>query len=62
MYCASSEKIDPKFFAATELIAKALVRNNITVVYGGGARGLMGQLADTVIAEKGKIIGIMPKL
>jgi len=61
VYCASSEKIDPKFFAATELIAKALVRNNITVVYGGGARGLMGQLADTVIAEKGKIIGIMPK-
>lgn len=61
VYCASSEKVDPKFFEATEIIAKALVKKNITVVYGGGARGLMGQLADTVIAEEGRIIGIMPR-
>jgi uncharacterized protein (TIGR00730 family) len=61
VYCASSEKIDPKFFEATEKIARALVKKNITVVYGGGARGLMGQLADTVLEEKGRIIGIMPR-
>lgn len=60
VYCASSDKIAPKYFEATEVIAKALVKNNTTVVYGGGARGLMGQLADTVLAEKGRIIGIMP--
>lgn len=60
VYCASSDKIDPKYFEATEIIAKTLVRNNTTVVYGGGAVGLMGKLADTVLAEKGRIIGIMP--
>ena len=60
VYCASSDKIDPKYFEATETVARALVKNNTTVVYGGGARGLMGKLADTVLAEKGRIIGIMP--
>lgn len=60
VYCASSDKIDQKYFEATKTLAKALTKNNTTVVYGGGARGLMGQLADTVIEEKGRIIGIMP--
>jgi len=60
VYCASSDKIDTKYFEATEKLARALVKNNTTVVYGGGARGLMGKLADTVLAAKGRIIGIMP--
>ena len=60
IYCASSDKIDPLYKEATKTLARALVKNQITVVYGGGARGLMGELADTVIAEKGRIIGIMP--
>lgn len=60
VYCASSDQLDPKYFEATKVVARALVKNNTTVVYGGGARGLMGQLADTVLEEKGRIIGIMP--
>lgn len=61
VYCASSDKIDPKYFKATETVARILVNNETTVVYGGGARGLMGHLADTVLAENGHIIGIMPQ-
>lgn len=60
VYCASSDKIDHKYFEATEKVARALVKNNTTIVYGGGAKGLMGQLADTVLETKGRIIGIMP--
>jgi uncharacterized protein (TIGR00730 family) len=60
VYCASSDNIDESYKEATAELAKALVKNNTTVVYGGGARGLMGVLADTVLAEKGRIIGIMP--
>jgi len=60
VYCGSSDKVDSKYFEATKTLAKSLVKNNVTVVYGGGARGLMGQLADTVLEEKGRIIGIMP--
>ncbi len=61
VYCASSDKIDQKYFEATKKLARVLAKKNITVVYGGGARGLMGQLADTVLEEKGRIIGIMPR-
>lgn len=60
VYCASSDKIDPSYKEATRELAKALVKSKVTVVYGGGARGLMGELADTVLEEEGRIIGIMP--
>jgi len=60
VYCASSDNIDESYKTATAELARALVKNNTTVVYGGGARGLMGVLADTVLEEKGRIIGIMP--
>jgi uncharacterized protein (TIGR00730 family) len=61
VYCASSTKINTAFFKATEVLAKALVKEQVQVVYGGGGVGLMGQLADTVLAEGGKIKGIMPQ-
>lgn len=61
VYCASSTKINTAFFKATEILSKELVKEDIEVVYGGGGVGLMGQLADTVLAEGGKIKGIMPQ-
>jgi uncharacterized protein (TIGR00730 family) len=60
VYCASSEKVPSKYFDDTKKIAAELVAGNHHVVYGGGAVGLMGTLADTVIDSKGKITGIMP--
>ncbi|MGD8406921.1 MAG: TIGR00730 family Rossman fold protein [Anaerolineales bacterium] len=60
VYCASSAKIDRDFFKATEKLAKLLVNAHIEVVYGGGAMGLMGQLADTIIENSGRIKGVMP--
>ena len=60
VFCASSAKIDRVFFIATKKLAKLLVNANIEVVYGGGAMGLMGQLADTIIENGGKIKGVMP--
>lgn len=61
VYCASSAKIDAQYFEATEQVAHILVDANIEVVYGGGATGLMGKLADVVLARGGRIQGIMPK-
>ena len=61
VYCASSDQIDQKFFTATEKLATAFVKENISVVCGGGANGLMGQLANTMLEQGGKIKGIMPK-
>jgi uncharacterized protein (TIGR00730 family) len=61
VYCASSPKVDKKYFDATERLAIEFARADIEVVYGGGAYGLMGKLADTIIENGGKIKGIMPK-
>jgi uncharacterized protein (TIGR00730 family) len=60
VYCASSDKVDNIYFEAVAVLAKILVSNNIQVVYGGGATGLMGKLADEVIGHGGHVIGIMP--
>ena len=60
IYCASSSHIHQDYFKAAEELAEILVGNNIEVVFGGGAVGLMGQIADTVLKHNGKITGIMP--
>jgi len=61
VYCASSPNIKQSFFDATETLAILFVENNIELVFGGGAKGLMGKLADTVLKHNGKIKGIMPQ-
>jgi len=61
VYCSSSATIDQSYFVATEKLAQILVKENCEIVFGGGAIGLMGKLADTVISEGGKIKGIMPQ-
>lgn len=61
VYCASSAKIDESYLVAAERLGKEFVAAGVSVVYGGGATGLMGKLADTVLANGGTIKGIMPK-
>ena len=61
VYCASSAKIHESYFEATDRLAKELVKNGFSVVFGGGSSGLMGKLADSVLEACGKIKGIMPQ-
>lgn len=61
VYCASSRKIDKKYFNATIALADELLKENVKVVYGGGAIGLMGAIADRYIEKKGSIKGIIPE-
>ncbi len=61
VYCASSAKIDKVYFDAAERLAAAFAKAGVEVVYGGGAAGLMGVLADTMLKHGGKIKGILPK-
>ena len=61
VYCASSAGVDEVYFEATERLAKEFVKAKVNVVYGGGAIGLMGRLADTIIAEGGTIKGVIPR-
>lgn len=61
VYCASSARIHPDYFQATAQLAYLLVERDVKVVFGGGSSGLMGQLADSVLAAGGTIKGIMPE-
>lgn len=61
VYCASSAQIDKAYFDATERLAMEFVKNDVEVVYGGGAIGLMGKLADTILSHRGKIKGVIPR-
>ncbi|MGL4594166.1 MAG: TIGR00730 family Rossman fold protein [Thermoguttaceae bacterium] len=61
VYCASSPKVDAVYFDATARLGKSLVQHGVHVVYGGGGFGLMGKLADTILAEGGTITGVIPK-
>lgn len=61
VYCASSGQISPVYFEATKQLAALLVEKEYHVVFGGGSSGLMGQLADAVLALGGRIKGIMPQ-
>jgi hypothetical protein len=60
VYCGSSCQCDPIYLDAAERLGRELARNSVTVVYGGGAVGLMGRLADGALAEGGKVIGVIP--
>jgi hypothetical protein len=60
VYCGSSGAVDRQYReAATELGAR-LAAAGIGLVYGGGRVGLMGLLADAVLAGGGEVIGIIP--
>jgi uncharacterized protein (TIGR00730 family) len=61
IYCASSALIRSVYFDAAERLATEMVRAEVEVVYGGGAIGLMGKIADTVLTLGGRIKGVIPK-
>ena len=61
VYAASSSKVKDSYYKAALLLGEVLAANNITTVYGGGSIGLMGALAEGVLQNNGKIIGIIPE-
>ena len=61
IFCASSPGIDPVYFSAAEELGLILADNSVQVVYGGGAVGLMGRLADTVMSRGGRVTGVIPR-
>jgi uncharacterized protein (TIGR00730 family) len=60
VYCGSSRGTDPAYADAAAALGAELVRRGIGLVYGGGSVGLMGIVADTVLAGGGEVIGVIP--
>jgi uncharacterized protein (TIGR00730 family) len=61
VFCGASPGARPEYREATAGLARVLVGEGIGVVYGGGGVGLMGALADAVIAEGGDLTGVIPR-
>lgn len=59
VYCGANKGNKPWFEEATTELGKTLAQRGIRVVFGGGSVGLMGILADAVLAEGGRITGII---
>lgn len=61
VYCGSGPGADPAFVAGARVFGKILAQNKIRLVYGGGAIGLMGEIADSVLDHGGEVTGIIPE-
>lgn len=60
VFCGSRRGNDPSFAAAAEALGHGLAEAGIRLVYGGGRIGLMGVLADAVMAGGGEVVGVIP--
>ena len=61
IYCSSSRSLDPHFSVAARAAGELLARHNITLVYGGGGLGLMGEAARACKAAGGRVEGIITR-
>jgi len=62
VFCGSSLGFDPIYKETAIQLGNEFVRRNIALVYGGAKIGLMGVLAETILSQGGKVIGVIPKL
>src|SRR3984885_3701100 len=61
VYCASSRTAHPEYRAAAHRLGEVLADAGVGIVYGGGAVGSMGALADGALARGGRVLGILPR-
>lgn len=61
VFCGSSSGIDLVYREEAVALGQLLAGRGIELVYGGGNIGLMGVLADTVLAFGGRAIGVIPE-
>jgi hypothetical protein len=61
VFCGSSSGTDPAYRAAAVAMGEVLASQGVRLVYGGGRVGLMGLLADTVLAQGGEVYGVIPE-
>ncbi len=62
LFGGARSNVDGAFIAAGEALGKAIAKRGHTLIFGGGADGLMGAAARGVREEGGKCIGIIPEM
>ncbi|WP_282081177.1 TIGR00730 family Rossman fold protein [Aquimarina algiphila] len=61
VFCGSSEGNDTKVISEAFLLGEKMALQNITLVYGAAKIGIMGKIAEGALANKGKVVGVIPE-
>lgn len=60
VFCGSSEGASPIYKESAVKLGHVLAEQQITLIYGGANVGLMGAVADAVLEQGGRVIGVLP--
>jgi uncharacterized protein (TIGR00730 family) len=61
VYCSARDGLAPPFIDAAHELGRSLAERGAAIVYGGGGRGLMGEIARASLAAEGHVIGVIPR-
>ena len=61
VFCGSSMGFDPVYADSAKELGKLIAEQGHTLIYGGGNVGLMGIVADAVLSNGGRVIGVIPE-
>jgi uncharacterized protein (TIGR00730 family) len=62
VFCGSKKGNNPLYIQHAAELGKIMAEHHVTLIYGGGSVGIMGTIADNVMANGGKVTGIIPKV
>jgi uncharacterized protein (TIGR00730 family) len=62
VFCGSAPGARPAYSQAARDMGTAMANAGLTLVYGGGKLGLMGIVADAVLAAGGRVVGVIPRM
>ena len=62
VFCGSKAGNDPVYIEHAKELGQLLAKNNITLIYGGSSKGIMGAVANASLELNGNVIGIIPQV
>jgi uncharacterized protein (TIGR00730 family) len=62
VFCGSKKGTNPRYTEDAARLGTLMAKHNVRLIYGGGSAGMMGTVADSVMAGGGHVTGIIPKI
>ena len=62
VFCGSKNGSNPLFIEEAKVLGHLIASKDITLIYGGGNKGIMGAVSNAVLEKSGKVIGIIPEI
>lgn len=60
VFCGANPGLNSDYVEAAQVFGRTLAEQGLTLVYGGGNVGLMGEVADAALAAGGRVAGVIP--